>query len=241
MFGKGNWATGTSYIKDDVVRYGGNTFVATVNHTASTLFETDLSAAPAKWEKMAAGFDFKGTYVNDSSTYYKVDDVVKYGSSLWICTVAHYGGATLDETKFSAFTDGLEFENTYSSSTAYQSGDIVTYGGYSYVAEQQSTGQKTPYNNTSYWKVLTTGFKLQGTWSSSSTYKTGDVVKYGGNTYVFKVDTSAGNKPTNTSYADLLVEGISLQGTWSSATSYLIGQTVIYQNSSYRAIRRQLK
>ena len=233
---KGNWATGTSYIKDDVVRYGGNTFVATVNHTASTLFETDLSAAPAKWEKMAAGFDFKGTYVNDSSTYYKVDDVVKYGSSLWICTVAHYGGATLDETKFSAFTDGLEFENTYSSSTAYQSGDIVTYGGYSYVAEQQSTGQ-TPYNNTSYWKVLSTGFKLQGTWASGTAYKTGDVVKYGGNTYVFKVDTSAGNKPTNTSYADLLVEGISLQGTWSSGTSYLIGQTVIYQNSSYRAIR----
>ena len=36
---KGDWVTGTAYIKDDVVRYGGNSFVA-INHTSSATFET---------------------------------------------------------------------------------------------------------------------------------------------------------------------------------------------------------
>ena len=41
---KGDWVTATAYIKDDVVRYGGNSFVAMANHTSSTNFETDLSS-----------------------------------------------------------------------------------------------------------------------------------------------------------------------------------------------------
>ena len=40
---KGDWVTGTAYIKDDVVRYGGNSFVAMANHTGSAAFETDLT------------------------------------------------------------------------------------------------------------------------------------------------------------------------------------------------------
>ena len=95
---KGDWATSTAYIVDDVVKYGGNTFVCKFNHTSSATFESDLTASPVRWEKMVSGQDYKGTYAN--STYYKVDDVVKYGASLWICTTAHTSGATLDETKF---------------------------------------------------------------------------------------------------------------------------------------------
>ena len=30
---KGDWATSTAYIVDDVVKYGGNTFVCKFNHT----------------------------------------------------------------------------------------------------------------------------------------------------------------------------------------------------------------
>ena len=50
---KGDWVTGTAYIKDDVVRYGGNSFVAMANHTGSATFEADLSSN--KWKKMSAG------------------------------------------------------------------------------------------------------------------------------------------------------------------------------------------
>ena len=51
------------------------------------------------------------------------DDVVKYGASLYVCTTQHTSsGATLDETKFNLFVSGLEFEDSWASSTLYQLG-----------------------------------------------------------------------------------------------------------------------
>ena len=35
---KDNWATGTAYPKDDVIRYGGRTYVAVTGHTSTTNF-----------------------------------------------------------------------------------------------------------------------------------------------------------------------------------------------------------
>ena len=192
---KGAWAGSTAYIADDVVRYGGNAFIALANHTSSAAFETDLAANPTKWQKMVGGVEYKSTYAN--STYYKVDDIVKYGPTLYRCSTAHTSAsAVLDTTKFTVFLPGLEFEDSWSNSTAYQQGDIVTYGGYQYVAERNNTGV-TPIDSGADWEVITTGFSMQGTWSSSTVYKTGEVVQYGGNTYVFKVTTTAGQLPNN--------------------------------------------
>ena len=276
---KGDWVTGTAYIKDDVVRYGGNSFVAMANHTGSSAFETDLTAT--KWKKMVAGQEWKGAWagstnykVDDvvqwggstfvcntahasqtdlyddtskwtsfvpgfkwtgtyaSATAYKVNDLAKYGANVYICTVEHTAASTIDNTKFTLFVSGLEFEDSYASGTAYQAGDIVTYGGYNYVAEQQSTGQ-TPYNNASYWTVLTTGFKMQGTYAGGTAYKTGDVVKYGGHTYVAKQDAT-GVVPTTTATWDLLNEGFNWRNNWTDGTAYAPGDTIGYGSSSYR-------
>jgi hypothetical protein len=230
---KGAWAGSTSYIADDVVRYGGNAFVALANHTSSAAFETDLAANPTKWQKMVGGVEYKSNHAD--ATYYKVDDIVKYGPTLWVCTTAHLSAsAVLDTTKFSVFLPGLEFEDSWASGTQYQQGDIVTYGGYQYVAERNNIGV-TPLDSGDDWEVITTGYSMQGTWASGTAYKTGEVVQYGGNTYVFKVATSAGQLPTNSSYADLLVSGVSHLGTYSAGTAYKIGETVIFSNSTYRA------
>ena len=276
---KGDWVTGTAYIKDDVVRYGGNSFVAMANHTGSATFEVDLSSN--KWKKMSAGQEWKGAW--QTTTYYKVDDVVqwggstfvcntahtsqtdlyddtskwtsfvpgfnwtgtytsgtaykvndlaKYGANVYICTVEHTAASTIDTSKFNVFVSGLEFEDSYNSGTAYQAGDVVTYGGYNYVAVQQSTGQ-TPYNNATYWEVLTTGFKMVGTYAGSTAYKTGDVVRYGGHTYVAKQDAT-GVVPTNTSSWDKLNEGFNWRDSWTDATEYAPGDAIGYGSSSYR-------
>jgi hypothetical protein len=230
---KGAWAGSTAYIADDVVRYGGNAFIALANHTSSALFETDLSANPTKWQKMVGGVEYKTDHAD--ATYYKVDDIVKYGPTLWVCTTAHTStSAVLDTTKFSVFLPGLEFEDSWAVGTQYQQGDIVTYGGYQYVAERNNIGQ-TPVDSGADWEVITTGYSMLGTWAAGTAYKTGEVVQYGGNTYVFKVSSAAGTLPTDTSKADLLVEGVSHQGTYSAGTAYKIGETVIFSNSTYRA------
>ena len=65
----------------------------------------------------------------------------------------------------------------------YQDGDVVTYGGYSYVYINNTKFRETPTDN-SYWDVITTGFNAQVN-IHQHYYKTGDVVKYV-NSYVCK-------------------------------------------------------
>jgi len=81
---KGDWATTTTYVVDDVVKHGGSAYVCKTNHTSGT-FATDLAAT--KWEEMVGGTDWKGAHAN--STAYKVNDLVKHGASVFICTTAH--------------------------------------------------------------------------------------------------------------------------------------------------------
>ena len=49
---RGAWVTSTAYIKDDVVRFGGSSYVCVLNHTSGT-WATDLSAV--KWQLMVEG------------------------------------------------------------------------------------------------------------------------------------------------------------------------------------------
>ena len=45
---RGDWAVSTAYLIDDIVKYGGNTYVVTANHTSQSSianFYTDLSAS----------------------------------------------------------------------------------------------------------------------------------------------------------------------------------------------------
>jgi len=234
---RGNWAASTSYIKDDIIKYGANTYTCLVNHTSQSTtpnFYTDLSSA--YWSLHSEGLAFAGDWT--AATFYKLNDLVKYGAYQYRCILQHTsGGSFAIGSNWVVYSEGLQFEDTYNSGTTYQDGDVVNYGGYTYVyVNATPAAGQTPTDN-AYWDILTTGFKMQGVYSSGTAYKTGDVVKYGGNTYVFDVNTTAGQLPTNASYADLLVEGISLQGVWSAATNYKIGEVVVYQNSSYRAIR----
>jgi hypothetical protein len=45
---RGDWSTSTAYLIDDIVKYGGNTYVVTENHTSQSTvanFYTDLAAS----------------------------------------------------------------------------------------------------------------------------------------------------------------------------------------------------
>jgi len=72
---KGDWYTGTSYYKDDVVRYGGRTYICTVGHTAAGSFDTDLDYSPTKWNLLTDGSEWKGDW--STATPYKIRDIVK--------------------------------------------------------------------------------------------------------------------------------------------------------------------
>ena len=285
---KGEWATTTSYYKDDVVSYGGNSYICVTGHNASA-FDTDLTTA--KWQKMSGGSDWKGAWANatqykqgdivsfnantyictvghlsattslepDNASYwdtysnglswtsdwtvttkYNINDLVKFGADVYICTTTHTSSSSFDETKFDIFVLGLQFENTWSDSSSYGIGDIVAYGGYTYVSKTINTN-KTPSTETNDWDLLTTGFSAQGTWSSSTVYKTGSVIQFGGWSYVAIVDSQnqrpyVGTSGINTAYWQLVVKGLNIKGSYSNSTLYAPGDVVESGSSSYVAI-----
>ena len=229
---RGDWAGSTAYVIDDIVKYGGNTYVCTTNHTSSaqtTFYSTDLS----NWELHSEGVSNLGNWA--ASYWYKVNDVVKYGNTQYRCTVGHDSGASFDSTKFTVYLEGLNFEDTWTSGTEYQKGDVVTYRGYSYVAKGIHTSSTSPNADTTNWEVLTTGFSAQGAYDPNTAYSLGDVVRYGGNSYVNKL-SSTGVAPTTTANWTLITEGLNWTGAWDSTTIYQKGDVVNRNSNSYVCI-----
>jgi len=80
---KGDWTPSTTYYVDDVIRYGGRTYICAIGHTSDgTDFNTDLDYSPTKWNQMSDGQEWKGDW--STFTFYKLNDVVKYGGLLYI-------------------------------------------------------------------------------------------------------------------------------------------------------------
>ena len=227
---KGNWAVSTAFVIDDIVKYGGNTYVCTTNHTSAANENLFYSSDVSKWSLHTEGVVNKGDWA--ATTWYKINDVVKYGNTQYRVTTGYTSGASFDNTYLVVYLEGLKFENTWVASTTYQVGDIVTFGGYSYTAVQNHSSATTPNADNTNWKVLTTGFKAKGVYAAATAYVPGDVVRYGGYSYVCKL-TSTGNAPTDATYWDLITEGFNWLGAWNSATVYQLGDVVNRNSNSY--------
>jgi cytoskeletal protein CcmA (bactofilin family) len=80
-------------------------------------------------------------------------------------------------------------------------------------------------------------FVFKGTYSGSTAYELNDVVRYGGNLYVYKnVLEASGNLPTVTTHWDLMLEGIDFKGAYSNSTAYKIGDLVTEGAKGYICI-----
>ncbi len=96
---KGDWSASTTYYKDDVVSYGGRTYLCVKGHTADSDFYTDLDVIPTKWNQFSDGVEWKGEW--QQLTLYKENDLVKYGGFIYICTNGHTS---------STVSNGLEYD-----------------------------------------------------------------------------------------------------------------------------------
>ena len=77
---RGDWTISTSYIKDDIVKYGANTYVALLNHTsASTIptFYTDLNTS-FYWALHTEGLAFRDEWKKYTSSESLIEEVSKY-------------------------------------------------------------------------------------------------------------------------------------------------------------------
>jgi hypothetical protein len=232
------WTINVRYRVNDIVRYGGTLYICNEGHTSAATEADGLELDQAKWDYLHKGIEYLNNWA--PSTRYKINDVVKYGGGLWICTTYHTSSATnlaADEVNWAQFVEGLEFEDSWDSGRAYQPGDFVTYGGYSYIARTNNVASK-PSDNLQDWELFTAGFRFVGDYDDDSTqreYIEGDVIRLGGSTYLC-IKKHEGFRPPNPLYWELLNEGIEWQGNWTDATYYDMGDTVQYGVNSYICI-----
>ena len=86
---QGEWVTAKAYVKDDIIRYGGQVYICVQAHTAGPDFYLDS----AYWNVMSDGQNWVGNW--DINTYYKKGDVVKYGGLLYVANNGHTSAGTI--------------------------------------------------------------------------------------------------------------------------------------------------
>jgi hypothetical protein len=235
---KDSWTTNTRYKKNDLLKYGGYTYVCNEGHTSAATTTLGLEADQSKWDEFNEGLEYKGQW-NGSSVRYKKNDVVKNGASLWIAITAHTSTSIFanDLANWSQFVEGLEFENDWNSGVTYQLGDVVRYGGNQYVAIINHTSiiGQTPVQNPSNWNLFSEGFRFQNDWSSIVEYKIGSVVRLNGYTYLAKTD-STNQEPPNLTYWERLNSGISWRDQWQDDVEYKLGDAVRFGANTYICI-----
>jgi hypothetical protein len=80
-------------------------------------------------------------------------------------------------------------------------------------------------------------FHFAGEWSGATQYEINDIVKYGGNVYVYTYALkTTGFLPTNTAYWALMVEGFKFRGVYNPATAYKVGDGIAYGGKVYVAV-----
>jgi hypothetical protein len=236
---KGNWTVATRYIVNDLVKYGGTTYVCNTYHTSDATELNGLEADQSKWDVLNQGIEFKTTW--EDGVRYKVNDVVQYGAALWITTTAHTSSTlfSTDVANWTEFVRGFQFESDWEPLRVYQPGDIVSYGGNQYIALTNHS-ESNPFTETTDWQLYTQGIKFLGDWGDDSTqqdYRAGEVVRHGGYTYICTADNN-NQEPPNASYWERLNTGLRWRGIWADDDEYLLGDVARYGDNSYICINQ---
>jgi len=241
---KAAWVTGTTYYKDDVVRFGGKVYLCQTGHTASADFNTDLDIVPTKWNLMADGQRWRDEWA--VGTVYEEGDLVKYGGTIYICIDGHTSAATItlgleaNSGDWNQFVEGTDWKNTWTVSTRYKLNDVVRYGGINYICITGHTSAATVAlgleNSSANWQVYTQGQEYLGTWVTATRYKLNDIVKYGAGLWICTTQHSAGATFAGDSanWAQY-VEGFEYENLWNPATAYQPGDVVKYGGNNYIA------
>ena len=230
---KDNWATGTAYLKDDVIRYGGRTYVAVKGHTSSADFYTDAS----HWNLFSDGTKWQSDW--STGTFYKINDIVRYGGIIYICNTGHTAQATLeaDQSKWDQFATSIDWKDNWVAGTVYKANDLVKYGGNIYLCNTGHTAAATNAlgleADTLKWDLFSEGQDWKQNWAISTRYKVNDIIKYGGTLYICNTGhtsnaTLASGLEADQSKWDYLNKGFDYLGEWTNNNRYKVNDVVLY-------------
>ena len=232
------WVAETRYGIGDLVKYGGIVYRCTTEHTAGTVAQ-GLENDQFKWSIVHSNIEYRGEWV-PNGTRYKPNDLVKYGGSILRCTVGHTTTGAIVSENFAIEFYGFNFNDEWDNSTYYAIGDFVKHGGYIYRANNNnynSSPDTSMYQaSNSNWSVISKGINFAGNWTSNATYKSGDIVRRGGNVYVALVDSSDDGSSLDyldSSNWEILIVGSNFRANWITNTQYFIGDYINFAGNLY--------
>ena len=246
---KGNWATTTAYKIDDIVKYGGSSYVCLRVHTASG-FEADqdyianpgdTNPTPA-WSKMTDGFLFRGSWAQN--TVYAFGDLTLYGGVVYVCTDGHTSGTLFatNNTKFSVYVSLYNFRENWTQNTRYGIGDLVRNGGIVYICNTEHTSSSTANGleiDQAKWTVFFEGIDYKGEWSVGTKYVQNDLIKYGGSILRCIAQHTSLSSIDSTKFQTEF-PGYKFHGQWHDSHFYAIGDMVQHGGWIYRSITNNL-
>jgi hypothetical protein len=238
---KGDWQTSFDYKINDFVKYGGSTYVVNTPHISAPTEELGLEEDIGKWTPFNQGFDFKGDW--DYPIRYKLNDVVKFGASLWIADTPHTSQEDFgeDSEKWTKFVEGFQYEAEWSPFKNYQPGDVVNYGGNQFIALIDNSNA-VPSTSTENWSLFSEGLRFRGDWNEDSSltgYQVGDVVRLGGYNYR-AIKDSENQQPPNAEFWERLNTGLNWRGAWLDDQEYFEGDVVRFGDNSYVAVQNHI-
>ena len=238
---RGYYAADTRYKVGDIVTFGSYSWICTQEHQSDGSTEVNPGNNTDYWNILAKGQEFRGEFTTSST--YAVGDIVKQGARVYICTLANEGVQPTNTDNWTLLTDGYRFIGEWANLTEYYPGDVVRYNGQLYAASDYiSSNLSQKVSDSSLWYVFSGGFKIVGSWTQGFEYYQGDVVRFGGNTYValqrniWTVEQPI--TPENQTNWSPLTEGINYRGEWgddSTVVQYRPGDLVKYGAELYRA------
>jgi hypothetical protein len=209
------WAPNTVYGINDVVRWGGIVYKCVANHTSAATAVLGLEANQASWSMYYSGNVYLGAW--QASYRYKLNDLVKLDANIYRCTQFHTSTSTFSTTNFTLWIPGQMFDLVWSSSTTYQLGDTVVYGGDAYVSKTENNLNNDPTTSTTNWGLFNIGYTVRNAWNIGTSYAPGDLVTRNGVLYEAVVN-SMGQNPNTSNVV-------------SSHTASIPGSTTINVNS----------
>jgi hypothetical protein len=239
------WTTQTEYNLGDIVRYGGFTYLCIESHESVEDVNDGLESDQEKWQLINTSDRWTADWIVNQK--YILGDIVKYGGVIYRCIIEHVStnsinqGLEQDQNKWQIVSSGIEYKFNWQPNFKYKINDIIKKNATLWIAVNNHNSTENFENDSNNWLVWIPGFGYESVWDLEKTYFKGDIVLYGGWTYVALENNvnsipSINGKVQNTGDWQLLTEGYSFLGDWNSTTRYKTGEVVRNNGYLYEAI-----
>jgi hypothetical protein len=170
-------------------------------------------------------YTWQGEWDTNTVTYNK-DDIVLYQGKAWVCIRQHtpstFGadqtytppGNTDAAPAWTKMTDGRKFLGDWTNNELYDEGVLVLAGGNLYIALATHTSAAQFSTDILKWEIFATGSNFRNTWTASTRYRVGDVIRYNGYTYECVLEHTSGSLSNGVIVGNADADSDSTAETW---------------------------